>query len=113
MDYVGVSSLIPTASSNSMFRTGPVNLWRALTSHQMPTAPTTISTVTGAELNVFRSKSSFHGTAVWVGGSENSTTQIATQTTAIGLIHLYFFPSDQGPASQESPFRQRRYTGIT
>jgi hypothetical protein len=36
------------ASSNWMFFTGPVNLWRALTCHQMPTAPSTMSTVIGA-----------------------------------------------------------------
>jgi len=44
----GLSSTTPAASSNSMFRTGPVNVLRALMSHHRPTAPTTTATVTGA-----------------------------------------------------------------
>ena len=41
----------PTASAlvpNSTLRTGPVNEWRALTSHQMPTARIRPPTVSGA-----------------------------------------------------------------
>ena len=35
-------------------------------------------------------------------------THSATQTTAIGLIHLYLLPSVHGPGSNLSPIRQRR-----
>ncbi len=40
-------------------------------------------------------------------------TQIPTQTIAIGFTHLYLRPSVQGPATNPSPSRHRRYTGIT
>ncbi len=36
-----------------------------------------------------------------------------TKTTATGLIHLYRGPSVQERAWNESPARQRRYTGVT
>src|ERR1700756_1472765 len=39
-------------------------------------------------------------------------THSATQTTAIGLIHLYLLPSVQLPVLNSDPMRQRRYTGI-
>ena len=39
-------------------------------------------------------------------------THRATQTMAIRLTHLYFAPSVHGPASNLSPIRQRRNTGI-
>ena len=35
-----------------------------------------------------------------------------TKTTAIGLIHLYLAPSVHERGSNESPARQRRYTGV-
>ena len=36
-----------------------------------------------------------------------------TKTTAIALIHLYLGPSVHERAWNESPARQRRYTGVT
>ncbi len=36
-----------------------------------------------------------------------------TNTTAIGLIHLYLGPSVHERAWNESPWRQRRNTGVT
>ena len=42
------STTAPVVGSISTVRTGPVNLRRALTSHQSPTAPMTARTVTGA-----------------------------------------------------------------
>ena len=36
-----------------------------------------------------------------------------TKTTAIGLIHLYLGPSVHERGWNESPARQRRYTGAT
>src|SRR5262245_58777069 len=40
-------------------------------------------------------------------------TQIATQISAAGLIHLDLLPSVHGPGSNASPMRQRRNTGST
>src|SRR5690349_23431984 len=44
----GFSSTTPAASSNEMLRTGPVKVFRALTSHQTPTISSTMPTVIGA-----------------------------------------------------------------
>jgi len=43
------------------------------------------------------SKVSSQGTEIGAVGKLKMITQMTTQTTAIGLIHLYFLPRVQGP----------------
>ena len=44
----GASSTMPAPSSHSIVRTGPVNVFLALTSHQTPTAMNSAPTISGA-----------------------------------------------------------------
>jgi hypothetical protein len=54
----------------------------------------------------------FQGTAAGVNGRQKMITHSATQAIAMMLTHLYLRPRVHGPASNASPIRQRRNTGI-
>jgi hypothetical protein len=63
-------------------------------------------------LTTFQSNASSQGTPPGAIGSMNRMQMSAIQPIASGSIHLYRSPRCHAPRSKESPFRQRRKTGI-